>query len=145
MSSASALGLSPSEEAATAQFMSLVNEWRSVRGFEPVSSAAAVKFLMARKFRHVFAFVVQFVINHINVEIGANHPFAIPANLNLATTQSNILKFDLNSVSNFSVDRALALYQQHELMRAREEHAVNGAFGVDDHKRNEVQTPANRS
>ena len=57
MSSASALGLSPSEEAATAQFMSLVNEWRSVRGFEPVSSAAAVKFLMARKFRHVFAFV----------------------------------------------------------------------------------------
>jgi len=69
MSTASALGLSPSEEAATAQFMSLVNEWRSVRGFEPVSSAAAVKFLMARK---------------------------------------------------FSVDRALALYQQHELMRARE-------------------------
>jgi len=69
MSTSSALGLSPSEEAATAQFMSLVNEWRSVRGFEPVSSAAAVKFLMARK---------------------------------------------------FSVDRALALYQQHELMRARE-------------------------
>ena len=53
MSTASALGLSPSEEAATAQFMSLVNEWRSVRGFEPVSSAAAVKFLMARKFRQV--------------------------------------------------------------------------------------------
>ena len=59
MSTASALGLSPSEEAATAQFMSLVNEWRSVRGFEPVSSAAAVKFLMARKFRHVFAFFIK--------------------------------------------------------------------------------------
>ena len=56
-----ALGLSPSEEAATAQFMSLVNEWRSVRGFEPVSSAAAVKFLMARKFRQVITFVNEFM------------------------------------------------------------------------------------
>ena len=60
MSTASALGLSPSEEAATAQFMSLVNEWRSVRGFEPVSSAAAVKFLMARKFRQVIQNEVTF-------------------------------------------------------------------------------------
>ena len=56
-----ALGLSPSEEAATAQFMSLVNEWRSVRGFEPVSSAAAVKFLMARKFRQEITFVNEFM------------------------------------------------------------------------------------
>jgi hypothetical protein len=61
--------LTPDEDAATRHFMALVNEWRAARGFDPISTSSAVKFLMARK---------------------------------------------------FSVDRALSLYQQHEVMRVTE-------------------------
>eukprot|EP00095_Tigriopus_kingsejongensis_P005701 snap_masked-scaffold810_size94089-processed-gene-0.1 protein:Tk05701 transcript:snap_masked-scaffold810_size94089-processed-gene-0.1-mRNA-1 annotation:"low quality protein: tyrosine-protein phosphatase non-receptor type 9-like" len=58
------------EEAQVQSFIAAVNEWRSSRGFEPLSWSSAVKFLMARKFH---------------------------------------------------VERALVLYQQHELMRLRED------------------------
>ena len=61
--------LSAHEEDSTHAFLAVVNPWRATRGYEPLSWASAVKFLMARKFH---------------------------------------------------VDRALQLYQQHELMRIRE-------------------------
>jgi len=65
--------LSDEEEGAAQAFLSVVNPWRSARGYEPLPWSSAVKFLMARK---------------------------------------------------FNVERALALYQQHELMRIREGLAV---------------------
>ena len=42
--------LSTAEEGAAHEFLSVVNEWRSTRGYDPLSWASAVKFLMARKF-----------------------------------------------------------------------------------------------
>ncbi len=64
-----ACALTREEEAAARAFLSVVNPWRSARGYEPLPWNSAVKFLMARKFH---------------------------------------------------VERALVLYQQHELMRLRE-------------------------
>ncbi len=69
LSAAAAAELSTTEESAARAFLSVVNPWRSTRGYAPLPWRSAVKFLMARKFH---------------------------------------------------VERALALYQQHELMRVRE-------------------------